>query len=58
MSTVFFLVTLILGIVFGYGAISVIEKGDMKGNPGRIFAAAILAVISILMFFESISYIL
>lgn len=57
MNILFFAITLILGIVFGYGAISVIEKGDLRGNYGRLFVAGILAVISILMFFESVSYI-
>lgn len=57
MTVLFFIITLILGIVFGYGSISVIEKGDLKGNYGRIFIAGLLAVISILMFFESVSYI-
>lgn len=57
LNVLFFIITLILGVVFGYGAISVIEKGDLKGNYGRIFVAGLLAVISILMFFESVSYI-
>ncbi len=57
MNVLFFIITLILGIAFGYGAVSVIEKGDLRGNYGRLLVAGILAVISILMFFESVSYI-